>query len=79
MQAVEVVVPMDARGNLRLPEEIRRELAMDGASLVEVEVADGRWVLRPMAAIPDDDVWAYTPEHVAMVKRALARPADEDI
>lgn len=79
MQAVKVVVPMDGHGNLRLPDEVRRGLAVDGASLVEVEIAEGRWVLRPTESIPDEDVWAYTPEHVATVKRALARPPGEDL
>ncbi len=79
MQAIKVVVPMDGQGHLRLPEEVRRELGIEGASLVEVEIDAGTWVLRPTEPIPDEDVWAHTPEHLAMVKRALDEPLTQDL
>lgn len=69
---------MDARGNLTLPAEVRQALGVDGALLVDVEVRDGAWVIRPGEEIPDDDVWLYTPENVARTKQARARPREED-
>lgn len=67
-----VTIPMDAAGNLTIPAELRAALGVAGAVLVEVEVVDRTVVLRPGAAIPEEDVWAHAPEHVAAVKRAQA-------
>ena len=64
-------VLMDASGALTIPAEIREELGMAGATVVEIEVIDGTLALRPSDDIPEDDAWAYTPEHRALLDRAL--------
>jgi len=35
-----------------------------------LEIKDGAVVLRPAVVIPREDLWAYTPEHLAKVQRA---------
>ena len=72
MQSVTTTIAMDAKGNLTIPDAIRATLGIDGARLWEAEVVDQTLILRLDAAIPEDDLWAYTPEHIARVKRALA-------
>ncbi len=65
-------VVMNDRGHLTLPEPIREALQLqngDGLEL-EVEVVDHTVVLRPTAVIPEEDLWAYTPEHIERVHRA---------
>ena len=69
---MKTVIPMDSNGTLTIPGEIRKELAVSGAMLVELEVADHSIVLRPSEAIPEEDLWAYTPEHLAQLERALS-------
>ena len=67
---MKTVVPMNSRGTVTIPEEVRRELDIGGAALVELEVVDHSVVLRPVEEIPEEDLWAYTPEHIALVERA---------
>ena len=59
---------MSAQGRLTVPVEARRQLHLDGKIKFEIEVIDGKLVLSP--ASPDEDAWAYTPEHLALVERA---------
>jgi bifunctional DNA-binding transcriptional regulator/antitoxin component of YhaV-PrlF toxin-antitoxin module len=49
-------------GKLAVPEELRRELGIEGGWQCSIEVVDGALVVRPRAAIPDEDLWAYEPE-----------------
>lgn len=65
---------MNTRGQLTLPESVREALQVpDGHGLqLELEVVDHSVVLRPAYAIPEEDLWAYTPEHMAKLRRALA-------
>lgn len=65
------VVGMNGRGRLTLPAETRRQLGIEGEAQFQVEVRDGKAVLQPMVLVPQEDAWAYTPEHRALVKRAL--------
>lgn len=73
-----IVVTMDAEGRLTLPVAARRALAVEGAASFTLEVAENALILRPADAIPDEDAWAYTPEHLARVERARNRPLDQD-
>jgi bifunctional DNA-binding transcriptional regulator/antitoxin component of YhaV-PrlF toxin-antitoxin module len=72
---------MDARGQLSLPEEVREALNVEnGHGLqLDLEVVGETIVLRPKMVIPEEDLWAYTPEHMALLKRALAEPPENDI
>lgn len=66
------VVAMNEQGRLTLPAQIRRALGLRDGSQLEVKVADGVIELRPSVVIPEEDRWAYTPEALASLKRALA-------
>jgi hypothetical protein len=68
---MKTIVPIDAKGNVTIPSEVLREIAVGGAALVELEVVDHSLHVRAVEAIPDEDIWAYTPEHIAQIKRAL--------
>lgn len=68
-------VTVNAQGRMTIPAEIRRELGLEGESILIVEAEDGRMVARPALVIPAEDAWAYTPEHIAGVKRAEAEYA----
>jgi bifunctional DNA-binding transcriptional regulator/antitoxin component of YhaV-PrlF toxin-antitoxin module len=59
---------MSAQGRLTVPVEARRQLHLEGETQFEVEVIEGKLVLSP--AVPREDAWAYTPEHLALVERA---------
>ena len=65
-------VLMDARGQITLPENVREALQVgNGNGLqLELEVVDRTVVLRPILVIPEEDLWAYTPEHIEQVNRA---------
>ena len=79
MQSVKTTITMDAKGTLTVPEEARQALAIDGAVFLDLEVVDGSLVLRPGEAVPEEDLWAYTPEHIARVKRALESSPENDL
>ncbi|MGI8912604.1 MAG: AbrB/MazE/SpoVT family DNA-binding domain-containing protein [Chloroflexota bacterium] len=67
---MKMTVPMNARGSLTIPMEVRTRLGIEGAGQFELELAEDAIVLRPTAAQPDDDAWAYTPDHRALLERA---------
>ena len=64
-------------GHLDIPEEIHQALGISGGWECTVEIVDGSIVVRPQERIPDEDLWAYTPEHLAHVRAALAEPVDQ--
>ena len=66
------VVAMNDQGRITLPAQIRRALGLHEGSQLEVKVADDVIELRRSAVIPEEDRWAYTPEALASLKRALA-------
>lgn len=65
-------VMMSKSGRLRLPVEARRRLALDDETEFEIEVdeATESIILRPASPPDDDDSWAYTPEHLALLAEA---------
>jgi antitoxin component of MazEF toxin-antitoxin module len=64
-------------GHLDLPADVLRELGVEGGWQCPVEIGNGALVVRPKVAIPDEDLWAYTPEHLADVREARAEPLDQ--
>lgn len=74
-------VVMDARGQITLPDDVRHVLQIenDHGMLLELEVVDGTLVLRPGLSIPEEDLWAYTPENTKLLLQARDRPRDEDL
>jgi len=65
------LVAVNAQGRVTLPAEIRKKLRLTGGSQLEVAVESGRITLRPAQVIPAEDAWAYTPENLAGIRRAL--------
>ena len=66
------LVAVNRQGRITLPALVRRRLGISEGSQLEVEVRDHAIELRPTAVIPAEDSWAYTPEALASLKRALA-------
>lgn len=64
-------VLMSSSGRLTIPMAARRALGIAGQTEFDVEVDDDRIVLRPAASTADEDRWAYTPDHLKLVRRAL--------
>jgi AbrB family looped-hinge helix DNA binding protein len=66
-------ITMSPNGRLTLPAEVRQRLGLDDETEVDVAMSErGSVTLRPVVAIPRDDAWAYSSEHLANVARALA-------
>lgn len=65
------LVAVNAQGRLTLPADVRRRLRLREGSQLEVAVEDDRITLRPAQVIPAEDAWAYTPESLAGIRRAL--------
>jgi bifunctional DNA-binding transcriptional regulator/antitoxin component of YhaV-PrlF toxin-antitoxin module len=57
---------------MTLPAKVREALGISGRSQLAVEVIDDQVRLRPTVVIPREDAWAYTKQHMEMVRRALA-------
>ncbi len=64
------VVGMNAHGRITLPSAARKQLGITGESQFEVEVDSGAIVLKPVVILPQEDAWAYTPEHRQLLERA---------
>ena len=70
------VVVMDEAGRLTLPEDVRHALGLSGEATFAVAVYEtGRAIVLRLAeavrAADDEDGWAYTPEHLESLARAL--------
>src|SRR5579859_4695815 len=64
-------IVMSPAGRMTIPHAAREMLhAQEGAEF-EWEVRDNTLVLRPVVRIPKEDAWAYSPEHLAALDRAL--------
>jgi bifunctional DNA-binding transcriptional regulator/antitoxin component of YhaV-PrlF toxin-antitoxin module len=66
-------------GDLAVPEELRRVLGLKGGWQCSIEVVNGVLVVRPLGAIPDEDLWAYEPETHAQLLEAAKQPLDSGI
>jgi AbrB family looped-hinge helix DNA binding protein len=64
---------------MTLPASVRRALALREGDALSIDVTDGAAILRPAVVIPRDDAWAYTPEHLAAVRRASAQVASGQV
>jgi antitoxin PrlF len=62
-----------AKGQLTLPEEIRKAARLDEGDLLEAEITDDGILLRPQKVIDASQAWFWTPEW-----QAGERQADED-
>ena len=66
------VVAMNAQGRVTLPASARRQLGLTEGARFEVAVEENSITLRPAYLVPAEDAWAYTPESMASIRRALA-------
>lgn len=66
------IVAVNKQGRLTLPVDVRRKLGIGEGTQLEVKVENSAVRLRPAFVIPDEDRWAYTPQALASLKRALA-------
>jgi AbrB family looped-hinge helix DNA binding protein len=52
-----------ARGQLTLPDDIRKAANLQEGDLIEAEVSDnGEVILRPLATVDRSQAWFWTPE-----------------
>ncbi|MGV1006162.1 MAG: AbrB/MazE/SpoVT family DNA-binding domain-containing protein [Candidatus Nanopelagicales bacterium] len=61
------IVQISPRGQVTLPAEVRRFLALQGGDSVEVSVEEGRIVLQPVMTLP---IRLYSDEDLAMFSEA---------
>jgi AbrB family looped-hinge helix DNA binding protein len=64
-------VAMSKTGRLTLPAIVRHKLGLTGEAYFDVEVVEEGILLRPVTAVPREDVWIYTPENLAMIAQGL--------
>ena len=62
---------MNKQGRVTLPASARRQLGLTDGAQLEVAVDDGSITLRPAKVVLAEDAWAYTPENLAGIRRAL--------
>jgi bifunctional DNA-binding transcriptional regulator/antitoxin component of YhaV-PrlF toxin-antitoxin module len=65
-----MLVRMDQRGRLTIPNEIREVLGLEGKVQFEVEMRNDALILHRMSEALADDAWAYRPEHLRAVAGA---------
>jgi len=63
-----------SRGQLTLPEKIRKAARLEEGDLLEAELTDEGILLRPKKVIDPDQAWFWTPEW-----QAKEREADADL
>ncbi len=66
-------IRVGAKRQVTLPREITRKLRLNEGDDLELRVEDDRIELVPLALIPRDQLWFWTPEW-----QAMEREADED-
>ena len=59
-------------GRVTLPVEVRRCLGLKGGTELEVAIdeANDVIILRPAIDVPEEDRWAFTPDHRRLVAQA---------
>jgi AbrB family looped-hinge helix DNA binding protein len=62
-----------AKGQLTLPEEIRKAARLDEGDLLEAEITDEGILLRPQKVIEASQAWFWTPEWQAGEREADAQ------
>ena len=67
-------IRLGAKRQLTLPRKATAKLKLRQGDYLELRVADDRIELVPLAIIPRDQLWFWTPEW-----QAMEREADEDI
>ncbi len=65
------LVTVNKQGRITLPIDTRRRLGLHEGRQLEVVVDGGEIRLRPATVVPAEDAWAYTPEALRSLRRAL--------
>ena len=68
-------IRVGAKRQVTLPREVTRKLRLNEGDDLELRVLDGRIELVPLALIPRDQLWFWTPEWQAMEREADADKA----
>ncbi len=68
-------IRVGAKRQVTLPREVTRKLRLNEGDDLELRVQDGRIELVPLAQIPRDQLWFWTPEWQAMEREADADKA----
>jgi antitoxin PrlF len=64
-------VTLRAKGQLTLPEDVRKAANLQEGDLIEAEVTeDGEVILRPLATVDRSQAWFWTPEWQAGEREA---------
>ncbi len=65
-------VILSKMGQVTIPIEVRRCLALEGGAELEVEIDEGNdaIILRPAFDVPREDRWAFTPAHRRLLAQA---------
>jgi AbrB family looped-hinge helix DNA binding protein len=71
---MKTIVSLNSQGRLTIPGAIRKQLDLRTGDPVELEVVDNALIVRPVAVIPREDLWAYTPENRLRIERARQSP-----
>ena len=78
-------VTVGKSGRVTLPASVREELELHEGVELNVHVQEGELVLTPVMTVPRSYRWAYSPEHLDRLNRAIAdadegriRPLGED-
>ena len=65
-----------AKGQLTLPDDIRRAAKLQEGDLIEVEMTEtGEVILRPLATVDRSQAWFWTPEWQAGEREASEQAA----
>jgi AbrB family looped-hinge helix DNA binding protein len=72
MSSQRLVADVNQQGRMTLPAKVRAALGIEGQAQVELEVEDGSVRIRKAVVVPLEDAWAYSKEHMELVRRALA-------
>ncbi len=62
---------MNKQGRVTLPASARRRLGLAEGAQLEVAVGESSITLRPAKVVVAEDAWAYRPENLAGIRRAL--------
>jgi antitoxin PrlF len=68
-----------AKGQLTLPDEVRKAAKLQEGDLIEAEVTeDGEVILRPLATVDRSQAWFWTPEWQAGEREATEQGRDDE-
>jgi len=64
------LVKLRSRAQVTLPKAAVKKLKLKEGDNLSVEVADGRVIITPVAVIPRDELWAWSPEMRSIIEQS---------